>query len=46
MDMWLYHRGYTDLSRDNIQDVCCAIMFNTMAYLYKILKDERKEKMS
>lgn len=38
VDLWLEHRGYK--SRDGKKDALCAIMFNAMAYLYKMEKDE------
>lgn len=41
MDLWLYHRGFSDESREDVEDACCAIIFNTMAYLFKVLKDKR-----
>ena len=37
MDLWLIHRGYE--SRDeNIEEVLCAIIFNSMGYLFETLK--------
>lgn len=38
MDLWLFHRGYQ--GRDDIEEALCAILFNAMAYLYKIEKDK------
>lgn len=38
MDLWLEHDGFP--SRDGIKDALFGIMFNSMAYLYKILTDE------
>lgn len=38
MDLWLFHRGYK--GRDDIEEALCAILFNAMAYLYKIEKDK------
>lgn len=40
MDLDLIMDGYPELSRDSFEDVLCAIMFNTMAMLYKIEKDK------
>jgi len=40
MDLWLEHRGFK--SRDGIKDALMGILFNTMAYLDKLLKDELK----
>jgi len=45
MDLWFLHRGYRrycpedghELSK---KEMCCAIMFNVMAYLFKLLKEE------
>lgn len=42
-DLWLIHDGFDDLSRDEKEEVLCAIMFNTMAELYKILLDKRNK---
>jgi len=39
MDLWLEHRGFK--SREGIKDALMGILFNTMAYLDKLLKDER-----
>lgn len=36
MDLWLEHDGYK--SREGKEEALCAIMFNSMAYLYKMLK--------
>jgi len=36
MDLWLEHDGYQ--SREGIEDALCGIMFNAMAYLYKLKK--------
>jgi len=40
MDLWLFHRGHK--GRDTKEEALCAIMFNSMAYLYAELlnKDE------
>ena len=40
LDLWMEHRGYK--SRDGIDDSICGILFNVMAYYYKILMDRRK----
>ena len=37
-DLWLEHRGYK--SREGIEDALMGILFNTMAYTYKLLKDK------
>lgn len=39
LDLWLFHRGYK--GRDDIETSLCAILFNTQAYLYKILLDRK-----
>lgn len=41
MDLWLFHRGAQ--GRDTKEDALCAIMFNTMAYLYAELKTNKKK---
>jgi len=38
MDLWKEHRGYE--SRDGKMDALCAIMFNTMGYLYEEIKSK------
>lgn len=38
LDWWLAHRGYP--SREGLQNVLCALMFNVMGYLHEILKEE------
>ena len=39
LDLWMFHRGYK--GRDDKEEALCAIMFNTQAYLLKILKDKK-----
>ena len=34
MDVWMFHRGYE--GREDMEEALCALMFNAMAYLYKI----------
>lgn len=36
IDLWLESEGYK--SRDGIEDALCAIMFNSMGYLYELRK--------
>ena len=44
MDWWKQHRGYK--GQDTLEDSICALLFNTQAYLFKILKDkEEKERI-
>lgn len=40
MDLWLFHRGYE--GRDTKEEALCAIMFNSMAYLYAELTNKDK----
>jgi len=42
MDLWKEHRGYK--SREGKMDALCAIMFNTMGYLYEELKSKTRHK--
>lgn len=44
MDLWLEHRGFK--SRDGKKDALFGIMFNAMAYLFKMLKEEEKHDRS
>ena len=43
MDLWLVHRGYSEEARESIKDALCAIMFNSMGYLFEILKEEEEQ---
>jgi len=38
LDVWMEHRGIP--SKDGLEEALCALMFNTMGYLYEILKDK------
>ena len=38
IDLWLEHRGFK--SRDGKKDALCGILFNTMAYLFKMEKED------
>lgn len=38
LDLWMEHRGYK--SREGVEEALCAIMFNTMGYLYEVLKEK------
>jgi hypothetical protein len=40
MDVWLYHRKFEKAAREEIEDALCAILFNCMAYLFKLLKEK------
>ena len=44
MDLWLEHRGYK--SRDGIEDALCGIIFNSMGYLFELIKNEEKNNNS
>lgn len=37
MELWTLHRGSLDYSEEK-EDILCAIMFNSMGYLYELLK--------
>lgn len=41
MDLWLFHRG--EQGRDDIYDALNGILFNTMAYMHQLLKNEQKD---
>lgn len=41
MDVWKEHRGFK--SREGILDGLMGIIFNAMAYAYKLLKEKSKE---
>jgi hypothetical protein len=38
MDLWLFHRGYK--GRETIEDAINGILFNAIAYQYKVLNDK------
>lgn len=38
MDLWLIHRGSE--GREDIEEALCAIMFNSMGYLFEVLRRE------
>lgn len=44
IDLWLEHRGF--LSREGIEDALMGILFNTMAYADKFLKDKIKDEVT
>ncbi len=39
LDVWKEHRGYE--SRDGLDEAICGLLFNVMAYYYKILLNRR-----
>lgn len=41
MDLWMEHRGFK--SREGIEDALMGIIFNTMAYADKYLKDKKRK---
>ncbi len=41
LDLWKEHRGYK--SRGGLEEALCAIMFNTMGYLFEVLKYEENK---
>lgn len=40
MDLWLHHRNHNKNAVEDIETALCAIMFNTMGYLYEVLKEK------
>lgn len=40
MDWWLHHRGHPMQADEPLEEALCALMFNTMGYLYEVLKDK------
>lgn len=38
-DWWLQHRGYE--SKEELKESLCAVIFNSMGYLFELLKDEK-----
>lgn len=40
MDLWLFHRGYR--GRETIDDALAGILFNAMAYWFKLLEAREK----
>lgn len=42
LDLWREHRGYK--SREGLDNALNGILFNTMAYYYKILRDREENK--
>ncbi len=41
MDLWLLHRKFK--AREDIEDALNGILFNTMAYYFKLLKEKDNE---
>lgn len=44
MDAWFIVEGYPEESREPLIEALCAILFNTQAWLYKVLLDKKKNK--
>jgi hypothetical protein len=49
VDLWFLHRGYQRVDQKTGEEItkeeaCCAILFNTLAYLDKLLKDKLADK--
>jgi len=42
LDWWLEHRGHK--SRNGLEDALCGVMFNSMGYLFEILKNKKDVK--
>jgi len=42
MDWWLEYRG--EKSRDGIETALCGVIFNSMGYLFEILRDKNGKK--
>jgi hypothetical protein len=40
LDLWLLHRK-EDGSREDIENACCAIMFNVMGFLFEELRKKK-----
>ena len=48
VDLWFLHRGYKRTEHETGKPltrrrVCCSIMFNVQAYLFKLLKEEEND---
>lgn len=41
MDVWLHHRGRSDLAEEDLETALCGVMFNSMGYLFEILKEKK-----
>lgn len=40
MDLWLINKGFKNEAREDLESALCAILFNTQAWLFKILKEK------
>lgn len=43
LDLWMHHRGYNEMAREDIQEALCGILFNGQGYLHELLKDKLPE---
>lgn len=41
VDLWLEHRKYN--GREDIENSICAILFNSMGYLFEVLKEKENK---
>lgn len=39
-DVWKQYRGYKSV--EELEDSLCAVMFNTMGYLFEVLKEDKQ----
>lgn len=46
MDSWLYFRGYSSETSEEIEDTLCACIFNTMAILKQVLEKRGRGKIN
>jgi hypothetical protein len=44
MDMWLRHRGYHRIAREDMEEALCAELFNIQGYLHELLKKRERER--
>ena len=44
MDVWLINKGFANEAREDIESALCAMLFNTQAWLFKVLKDKQTER--
>lgn len=40
-DWWAHHRGYPDLTSEDLEDTLCALLFNVSGYLHEVIKARR-----
>lgn len=43
MDAWLINKGFKNEAREDLESALCAILFNTQAWLFKLLKEKQIE---